>query len=211
MLAEFKELVYDHDGPLQPERASRWLAAYYNKEALAWLGAGFIGRSLRREGRITELLALHADLPLPAGPQAAKLAETTHMLAWEVLLLPEPPLEAVDSAVTRVEWVLDNAEFKPGSADWTRAAVQHTLALGKLRQGQFAVVEAMCQPILAEWDLAACSRATVLATIVLARKAAGQPYEQLLAEAVALAPNADLVQEAAGNRQLQLCPAGINT
>jgi len=40
------------------------------------------------------------------------------------------------------------------------------------------------------------TRATVLATIVMARRALGQPYAELLAEAVALSPDADLVAEA---------------
>ncbi len=63
--AELRELERGNDGPLDPERTTRCLAAYYRKEALAWVAVGTIGRSMRREGRIAELLKLHADLLMP--------------------------------------------------------------------------------------------------------------------------------------------------
>ncbi len=52
-------------------------------------------------------------------------------------------------------------------------------------------------------NLEPASRATVLATIALARKALAQPHEELVTEAIALAPTADLVQEASGMSQFQ--------
>jgi hypothetical protein len=56
--------------------------------------------------------------------------------------------------------------------------------------------------LLCEEELATTSkpknRVSILATIVLARRALGQPYEELLAGAVALDPHADLVPEAGG-------------
>lgn len=58
------------------------------------------------------------------------------------------------------------------------------------------MVEDPCTKVLASPDLSPVNRATVLATIALARQALGQPYEQLLSEAIALAPDADLVAEA---------------
>lgn len=79
----------------------------------------------------------------------------------------------------------------------------HTLALGKLRQGRLAEAEELCRPILAVPELAAASRATVLATIVLARRAAGLPYGGELAEARFLDPDADLVAEATETSQFQ--------
>lgn len=54
---------------------------YHENEALAWAAMGFIGRSLRREGRIPELLALDSDLAMPAGPYIHELTQATHMLA----------------------------------------------------------------------------------------------------------------------------------
>ena len=203
MRAEYTEFVRDYDGPLQPERTTRWLAYYHENETLAWAAMGFIGRSLRREGRIPELLALHADLAMPAGPHVHELTQATHMLAWEVLLVPGLPREAIGRAVSQAEWVLRTADFKPGDPAWYREAVQHTLALGKLRQGRYAEAEQLCQPILARRNLDPTSRATVLATIALARKALGQPHQQFLAEAIALAPAAALVSEAAAAIQFQ--------
>lgn len=197
MRAEYNEFVRDYDGPLQPERSTRWLAYYHDNETLAWAAMGLIGRSLRREGRISELLALDADLVMPAGPYVHELTQATHMLAWEVLLVPGLPREAIGRAVSQAEWVLSTADFKPGDHAWYREAVLHTLALGRLRQGRYAEAEELCQPILALKNLLPANRATVLATMALARKALGQPHERLLAEAVALAPTADLVPEAA--------------
>jgi Peptidase M50B-like len=199
MRAEYTELVRDYDGPLQPERTTRWLAYYRENETLAWAAVGFIGRSLRREGRISELLALDSDLAMPAGPYVHELTQATHMLAWEVLLVPGLPREAIGRAVSQAEWVLSSADFKPGDPARYREAVLHTLALGRLRQGRYDEAEELCQPILALKNLVPANRATVLATIALARKALGLPHEQLLAEAVALAPAADLVPEAIGN------------
>lgn len=204
MRAEYTEFVRDYDGPLQPERTTRWLAYYRAKETLAWAAVGHIGRSLRREGRIPELLALDADLAMPAGPYVHGLTQATHMLAWEVLLVPGLPPEAIGRAARQAEWVLSTADFEPEDPAWDREAVQHTLALGRLRQGRYAEAEELCQPILARRNLDHTSRATVLATIALARKALGLPHEQLLAEAVALAPAADLVPEAAAATQFQL-------
>jgi len=202
--AELRELERDKDGPLDPARTARCLAAYYRKEALAWVAVGAIGRALRREGRITELFKLHADLPMPAGRLVQMLTMATHQLAWEVLLVPGVPPDEAAFAADRVNWVLETAEFKPGNPKWWyREAVLHTLALAKLRLGELAEVERLCQPILELPGLPPENRATVLATLALARRQANQPYEQLVAEAVALAPTADLVSEAAGATQLQ--------
>ena len=59
-------------------------------------------------------------------------------------------------------------------------------------------MEDLCQVALAGPEPSATNRATVLATIALARHALGQPYERLLDEAAALDPEADLVAEACG-------------
>jgi hypothetical protein len=55
------------------------------------------------------------------------------------------------------------------------------------------VAEELCWPLLDLPDLTDAHRATVLATIVLARRALGRPYQRALAEALALAPAAELV------------------
>lgn len=201
--AELNQFMRDVDGSLQPNRTNKWLAAYYRKEPAGLLAVGVIGRALRREGRITDLLALNADLVIPTtkGPSQRVAHSMSHMLSWEILLLPGLPPEATERAVARVQWFLDNFDFEQPKATMSQGQVLHTLALGKLRQGQFAAVEELCQPALANPQVPAAyqagARATILATIALARMALGQPYEQPLAEAIGLAPNADLVPEAA--------------
>ena len=201
--AEFNAMVRDPHRPLEPEQATGWLKAYWDREPLALHAVGFVGRSLRLQGRIDELLRLFADLPRPAGPHVRQLTVTAHMLDWEVLMVPGLPANVVDRAVNRVQWVLRTAEFDPARGPWNREDVLHTLALGKLRQGRFAEAEELCRPILAVPDLPAVSRATALATVALARGAAGLPYEAVLAEARFLDPDADLVAEATGPRQFQ--------
>lgn len=210
--AELAALAADSgDGPLRPERTTRWLAAWHQGEPLARLATGAIGRSLRREGRAEELLALHAALPEPAGGpdradgpavagQGTEANQALHAVAREVLLLPAPPPAAVSRAVDRVEWLLGSAMFRPGDDAWTREAVLHTLALARLRQRQFATAELLCQPALAVLGLPDAQRATVLATVVLANRALGLPYQRELDEALILDPDADLVAEAAGDQ-----------
>lgn len=110
----------DYDGPLQPERTTRWLAYHHEKEMLAWAAVGHIGRSLRREGRIPELLALDSDLEMPAGSYVHGLTQAPHMLAWEVLLVPGLPPEAIGRAVRQAEWVLSAADLVPEAAAATQ-------------------------------------------------------------------------------------------
>ena len=100
----------------------------------------------------------------------------------------------IDQAARRVQWVLANVPFDAS----TQPAAEHPMALARLRQGRFAEVEQWCPSGLAT-DLRREHRATVLATIAMARRALGQPYADPLAEAVTLSPQADLVPEASGH------------
>ena len=152
---------------------------------------------LRREGRIGELLELHAGFRAPDGPHAREQTESLHNLEWNLLLVPGLPAQTIDQAARRVHWVLANYPFDTGKGSLPRPAVEHTMALARLRQGRLAEVEPWCASSLAA-RLRRDYRATVLATVVMARRGLGQPYEALLAEAVALSPQADLVQEASG-------------
>jgi hypothetical protein len=171
------------------ERASRWLAAYRAGDPWARDHPGALGYLLRHEGMITDLLDVHAGLPAPGNDRREEPAEQLHTLEWNVIVLPGLAPDVVDVAADRVQWVADNFTFE-------RAAVLHTLAVARLRQGRFADVEPLCaKGLAAKYD--AANRATVLATVALARQALGQPYADLLAQAVALAPDADLVAEAA--------------
>jgi hypothetical protein len=76
-----------------------------------------------------------------------------------------------------------------------RSNVRHSLAVARLRQGRAAEVEPLCAGILGE-ELKPDDRATVLATVAMARRALGQPGRAELDEALSLDPEADLVGEA---------------
>jgi hypothetical protein len=82
-----------------------------------------------------------------------------------------------------------------------RPAVEHSLALARLRQRRFAEVERLCAAGLAG-DYGPDARATMLATVALARRALGQPHADLVAAAVSLSAHADLVAEAAEDSRL---------
>jgi hypothetical protein len=155
-----------------------------------------IGAMLRAEGRAGELLELHASFVMPPGPYARMRANAMAGLSYSVALLPGVPADVLGEADRRVQWVLDNVEHEPGSLQL--AANQHTLAVIRMRQGRLSEVEALCASALPDRRIPPMDRATTLATVALARKALGKPHESLLAEAVALAPDADLVAEATG-------------
>ncbi len=76
-----------------------------------------------------------------------------------------------------------------------RAAALHTLAVIRLRQGLPDRAEALCEQSLTVL-LEPESRATVLATVAMARHARGRSGREALDEALALSPDADLVGEA---------------
>jgi Peptidase family M50 len=178
---------------LDPEAALR---AFRDGDPEARLGAGELARLMLLQGRTDELLELHAGFAkTPAGPDALDQARALQGVEYHVLLAPELPLNVLDEAARRVQWAAAKYLLKDLKDPVDRAALKHSVALARLRQGKFAEVERWCAPALAE-DVGPDNRATVLATIVLARRALGQPHDDLLAEAVALAPDADLVAEA---------------
>ena len=157
--------------PLPPEQTARWLAAYWQREPLALHAAGVVGRSLRLQGRISDLLALHADLPRPAAAKC-RGARATEAARLRATNLARPVVETQGQ----------------------RSAI--------LRRGR-RTRRGLCRPILALPRPGPRTRATALATIVLARRAAGLPYEGELAEARFLDPAADLVAEAMETSQFQ--------
>lgn len=180
--------------PAVPERTTRLLQACRDRDPLARVSAGVIAFMLRKEGRIAELLELHAALPSPSGAWEQPIALREHLIAWNVLALPGLPADAVELAASRVQWVLGNPR-PPATGQLSRAAALHTLAVARLRQARFEEVEPLCAEGLAA-DHGPEARATMLATVALARRALSRSYDELLAEAVALSPDADLVAEA---------------
>jgi hypothetical protein len=183
-------------GPVQPSRTDRLLAAYRAGDIVALQYAGSIGAMLRAEGRAGELLELHASFVMPPGPYARMRADAMADLSYSVALLPGVPADVLGEAGRRVQWVLDGVEHEPGSLQL--AAHQHTLAVIRMRQGRLSEVETLCASTLADRRVSPRDHATTLATVALARKELGKPHESLLAEAVALDPDADLVAEATG-------------
>jgi hypothetical protein len=181
-------------GPVQPSRTGRLLAAYRAGDVVALDGAFSIGTMLRAEGRADELLELHASFVMPPGPYARMRANAMAGLSYSAALLPGVPADVLSEADRRVQWVLDNV----GQESPCLAAHQHTLAVIRMRQGRLGEVEALCASTLADRRVSPPDRATTLATVALARKALGKPHESLLAEAVALDPDADLIAEATG-------------
>jgi peptidase M50-like protein len=173
------------------------LGAFREGDPAARLGVGSIAVMLRRQGQIGELLELHTGFEVPAGRYTREQARSLHVVECNLLLMPGLPPEVIDEAASRVQWIVDNYPFEAKEDPMPRPAVEHTLALARLRQGRFGEVEPLCASGLAT-DYGPDARATILATIALARRALGQPHADLLAEAVALSPDADLVAEAAG-------------
>jgi hypothetical protein len=200
---------------LHPEAMLR---AFREGDPVARAGAGSIAVMLRRQGRIGELLDVHAGFGAPAGRYWRAQARSLHDVEYNLLCVPGLPPQVIDEAAVQARWLVDNYPFKAKEDSVLRSSMEHTLALARLRQARFAEVEPLCASGLAA-DVGPDNRATILATIVIARRALGQPHADLLAEAVALSPGADLVAEArssadepstsaalAGNREGRLLP-----
>jgi hypothetical protein len=177
---------------LRPEALLR---AFREGDPAARLGAGDIAVMLRRQGRIGELLELHAGFGAPAGRHWRAQARSLHAVEYSLLCVPGLPPEVIDEAAVRTRWLVDSYPFKAQEDSGLQPAMEHSLALARLRQGRFGEVEPLCASGLAA-DFGPDNRATVLATIVIARRALGQAHADLLAEALALSPGADLVAEA---------------
>lgn len=197
--AVLKQLADDPGGKVPPELVDKWLAAYRDRTFIGLVTAWAVGRTLRKDGRVGELLQLLEEYPAPHGRLAPAMRDSVSCLAYEVALLPGMPPHVVNMALDRLQQVMDAYGSVAARNDHVaRAAVLHSMAVARLRQGNFGVVEQLCQQGLASRELSAGDRATVLATVALARRALGQPYETLLAEATGLDPEADLVAEASG-------------
>jgi hypothetical protein len=173
------------------------LALLRQGDLMARVGAGSIAWCLRRAGRVADLLELHEwiartrEEDLTACLQAPGLLRSIQDVEYNVLLLPDVAADVIDVAADRVEFVLEHH-----ADDDNLVVAEHTMALASLRRGRYTEVEPLCRPALMEADFPADYRASILATVALARRARGKRYRGLLTEAVFLAPDADLVQEA---------------
>jgi hypothetical protein len=182
---------------LPSELTERYLAAFRDRTVIGLQAVGVVAEALRQDGRITELLELFVQypkfdgLPLP-------LMHAMHRLTYQVVLQPGLPGHITDLTVEHMDLVLDAYDGETTLPKGAWSAALHSMAVARLRQGKFDMVEELCQGALTDPTVASTNRATVLATVALARRTLGQPYNRLLAEAVALAPQADLVAEAMG-------------
>jgi Zn-dependent protease len=173
------------------DAADRLLAGYQCGVPEARRHLAQLAILLRQAERLDDLLQVHAvRIALPRAPQEG-LVSAVHRAEWEVLTFPSIPKRAAHLAARRVLWALRH-HSEP------RAAVQHTLALARLREGRPRTVERLCASVLST-DLQPGARATVLATVALAQHALGQEPRPTLEAALALDPTADLVEEAASN------------
>ncbi len=173
----------------QADAADRLLAGFRHGVPAARMRWTYLVVMLGRAGRVEDMLWVHASrVSLPRTPAPSSVG-AVHYAEWVVLTVPGIPKRAARLAARRVRWVL---RHDPGP----RAATEHTLALALLRQGRPGKVERLSAPGLGS-DLRPGQRATVLATVALARHALGQEAGPPLRDALALDPAAELVSEAA--------------
>ena len=132
---------------------------------------------------------------LPAEPDA-DVTHLVHVLSWKVLTPGDVSAEVADLAASRIEWVIDHLDREQPDKRLPLHDVRSSLALARLRQQRPQEVQRLCADALAS-ELDADDRATVLATVAMARHALLLSARQQLDEALALDPNADLVGEAA--------------
>jgi hypothetical protein len=147
-------------------------------------------------GQPEELLRLYLKpWALPDKPEA----DVTHIvdvLSWKVLVTGDLPAGTADLAASRAEWVIEHLQSKSADKRTTISGARQTLALARLRQGRTADVPPLCAGALAA-DLEPDARASVLATLAMARHARLLSGRQQLDEALTLDPDAQLVSEAA--------------
>jgi hypothetical protein len=132
---------------------------------------------------------------LPDKPEA-DVTHIVHVLSWKLLASGDLPAATVDLAASRIEWVIDHLDKEHPEQRTLLRNVRHSLALARLRQRRPQDVQRLCADALAA-DMAPDDRATVLATVAMAKHALLLSGRQHLDEALALDPDAELVSEAA--------------
>jgi hypothetical protein len=132
---------------------------------------------------------------LPGKPED-DVTHIVHVLSWKLLASGDVPAAAADLAASRLEWVIGHLDKEHPDKRTPLRNVRHSLALARLRQRRPQDVQRLCADALAA-DMAPDDRATVLATVAMARHALLLSGRQYLDEALALDPDAELVSEAA--------------
>jgi hypothetical protein len=193
---DVRRLTAEPDWRERPDAADRLLVAYRRRAVQARGRPDVLAVLLQERGRTDELLALHQQ-PLRMDDTPSRAAvQALLTLEWAVVTVPGLSRPAADLAARRITWALSHLR---NSADHDGAhvlAAEHSLAVARLRQRRFAEVEPLCAAALAAATLPADQRATVLATVAMARHALGQDFRAPLDQALALDPDAELVGEA---------------
>jgi hypothetical protein len=198
--SEFGKLAALADSPgasEAPDVADRWLTDFSERRQGTLESAPSAARLLRKLGRTDELAVLQADYPKPAGQLAGQVTAAGALgIAKEVVAEPDMPAEAVAATAVDLQRMLDTYEFRGREAGPHKESVRHALAVARLRQNRPHEVPSLCVRELARKNLSDTERATVLATLAMARQQLGQPYQELIEQARSLDPDADLVAEA---------------
>ena len=131
---------------------------------------------------------------LPDKPEA-DVTYIVHVLSWKLLASGDLPAATVDLAASRIQWLIGHLDKEHPDRRTPLHSVLHTLAAARLRQRRPQEVQRLCADALAA-DISPDDRATVLATVAMARHALLLSGRQQLDEALALDPDAELVNEA---------------
>jgi hypothetical protein len=131
---------------------------------------------------------------LPGKPEA-DVTHIVHVLSWKLLASGDMPAATADLAAGRMEWVIDHLDKEHPDKRTPLRNARHSLGLARLRQRRPQEVQRLCADALAA-DINPDERATVLATVAMARHALLLSGRQQLDEALALGPDAELVSEA---------------
>lgn len=174
----------------RPDAADRLLRGFRQDAPSALRRWPTLVIMLSAAGRTEDLLWLHRrNLTLAQSPEPQAVL-VVHHAEWVMAARASLRKKDADLAAKRLGWVLQHSDQDQ------RPGAMHTLAVLRLRQGRPAEVEPLCAEALAA-GLEPRQRATVLATVAMARHATGVSGRELLDDALALDPDAELVDEAA--------------
>jgi hypothetical protein len=187
--ADVRNLLAAVDWSRRPDAADRLINGYVMDvpEAIDCVAA--LASQPEMLQRISRLPWTLSDRP----PRDA--VRVVHRLSYKLLMIAGLPADLADLAATRVEWVLRQVDKSSEQPPVARPEARHALAVARLRQGRPADVRRLSADALAS-DLTPSDRATVLATIAMAKHALLLSGQVPLDEAVELDQDADLVGEA---------------
>jgi tetratricopeptide (TPR) repeat protein len=188
--ARVRELMSDPDWCDRPDAFDVLVKAlqFSLPEAVDFL------RDLRDQPEAVQRL-FRQPWPMPSGPVAA-LPLLVYALTLSVVSDGKVPAEIADLAAERAEWAVKHVRTGSWDDDENVAEARFVLAVARLRQGRPEEAERLCAKALRP-ELDPDDRATVLATVAMARHARLLSGREQLDEALRLDPDAAMVSEAA--------------